>query len=431
MSLRSLLSRWMPARSGPAPERWAAPRSLDRGRVGRPQIALDEHGNALAAWHHRGQDHEGVYICRFHADQGAWDIVPRRLDSARTAARSPELAMNVRGEMAVVWHEQEGEVARVCARHMLGSAETWVPYPMTLQAAPGEVFSLHTAMDERGGIQAVWCHGGGGTYRVYASGYDPETGTWDAQPTPLGPAVGEPVYPQLALARGGHGLAVWSEGRGGEGRLVASHYDPGGRCWSDRPTLVAPSPASTVRMALDARGAAIVLWVAEGEGGLQALHASHLNPHTVEWTAAPVLTTGRSILWPLVGLDDHGRAHALWRQEVAGSMKLFTKACRAGRWEEQRFLLVEDLGQSEAHALTVNAAGQALAVWCQSQGIQASVCVRRFDGATWTPRPLLLGVPGRSVRDPAAALTASGHVAVIWRQGDEANGLILTAVGEA
>jgi hypothetical protein len=384
----------------------------------------------LAAWHHRGQDHEGVYICRFHADEQSWDLVPRRLDSARTEARAPELAMNIRGEVAVVWHERDGEQVRVCARHMMGAVETWVPYPLTLQLAPGEVFGLHAAMDDAGSIQAVWCQGAGGQYQVFASGYDPVTGVWDATPIPLGPATLAPTYPQVALNRSGHGLVVWSEGQGGQGRLLACHYDPGARCWSDRPTLVADAFAGYVRMALDPRGGAVVLWVG-GEGALQALHASHLDPRTIEWTQAPVLTTGRSILWPLVGLDGRGRAHALWRQEVAGSMKLFTKSCTDGHWDQHRFLLVEDLGQSEAHALTVNAAGQALAVWCQSQGDQASVCVRRFDGTLWNPRPLLLGAPGRNVRDPAAALTASGRVAVVWRQGGEADGLILTAVGQA
>jgi hypothetical protein len=430
MSFQELLTRWLPPKTRPGAERWAAPRVLDRGRVGRPQIAMDEHGHALAAWHHRGQDQEGVYICWFHADRGAWDLVPRRLDSARTEARAPELAMNVRGEVAVVWHEREGEVTRVCARHMLGAAETWVPYPLTLHAAPGEVVSLHAAMDDQGGIQTVWCHGRGGSYRVFACGYDPDAGAWDAAPTPLGQDFAEPVYPQLALTRSGHGLVVWSEGRRSEGRLVACHYDPSGRCWSDRPTPVAPSAAGYIRLALDPRGGAIALWVAEGDGGLQALHASHFDPHSLEWRAGPVLASGRSILWPLVGLDDQGGAHALWRQEVAGAKKLFTKRFAGGHWDEHRFPLVEDLGQSEAHALMVNAAGQALAVWCQNQGAQASVCVRRFDGQAWSARPLLLGAPGREARDPAAALTAAGHVAVVWRQGGETDGLILTAVGE-
>jgi len=433
MSLRTLLNRLTSPRP-PAAGAWGAPRVLDRGQVGRPQIAVDDHGNAMAAWHHRGADHEGVYICRYYADQRAWDVVPRRLDSARTQAHAPEIAMNVRGEMAVVWQEQEGPQARVCARHMLGSADTWVPYPLTLQARPGEVHSLHTGMDLAGNIHAAWCQGQPGEYRVYTCGYQAEDGGWDPEPTALGDPSPAPLFPQLAVDRGGQGLVVWSEERDGSGdhRIVACHYDGGGRCWSDRPTLVAQGRATYLRMALDGRGNAVVVWVEEGEAGLRTLHASHLDGRTIEWTPTPRLTTGRAILWPQVGLDGRGRAHAVWRQESAGVMKLFTKRFAEGQWDEQRTPLVEDLGQSQAHALSVNAQGQALVVWSQIQEDRSSVCLRRFDGVAWNAHPLLLGTPGRKeIRDPGAVLSPSGHVAAIWRQGDAGDAVIVSAVGQA
>lgn len=433
MSLRSLLNRLTASKPKTLAGTWGAPRVLDRGRVGRPQIAVDDQGNAIAAWHHRGQADEGVYICRYYADQRGWDVVPRRLDSARTQAHAPEIAMNVRGEMAVVWQEQEGPQAKICARHMLGSAETWVPYPLTLQSLPGEVHSLHTAMDLAGNIHAVWCLGQPGSYRVYACGYQAEEGGWDAQPTPLGDPSPDPLFPQLAVDRGGQGLVVWgSEAPGGGHRILACHYDAGGRCWSDRPTLVAKGRATYLRMAQDGRGNAIVLWVEDGNTGIQSLHASHLDGKTVEWAPALRLTTGRAILWPQVGLDGQGRAHAVWRQGAAGAMKLFTKRFAGGRWEEQRTPLVENLGQSRAHALSVNAQGQALVIWSQIQEAQSSICLRRFDGTTWGPNPLLLGTPSRKeVQDPGAVLSPHGHVAAIWRQGDAGDAVIVSAVGQA
>ena len=232
MSLRTLLNRLTSPNAKGSAGTWGAPRELDRGRVGRPQIAVDDHGNAMAAWHHRGEVEEGVYICRYYADQRSWDVVPRRLDSARTQAHAPEIAMNVRGEMAVVWQEQEGPQARVCARHMLGSAETWVPYPLTLQALPGEIHSLHTGMDLAGNIHALWCLGPARRLprlhlRVPARRRVPGI----PEPTPLGDPSPMPLFPQLAVDRGGQGLAVWSEERadGRHHRLVASHYDAGGR----------------------------------------------------------------------------------------------------------------------------------------------------------------------------------------------------------
>ncbi|WP_243295409.1 hypothetical protein [Geothrix mesophila] len=429
MSFRSLLSRLLPRKPAPTAGTWERPRALDRGRVGRPQIAMDDQGNALAAWHHRSSDHEGVYICRYHADQRSWDVVPRRLDSARTQAQAPEIAMNCRSELAVVWHEQEGDQVRVCARHMLGSQETWVPYPMTLQAASGEVHSLHTAMDLQGNIHVVWCHGTPGAYRIYTSGYRADDGGWDPQPIPLGDPSSEPMFPQLAVNDAGQGLVAWDAGGN---RIVACHYDPGGRCWSDRPTRVAEGRSIYLRMAVDARGNAIVLWVEEGEAGIRTLQASHLDARRIEWTRAPRLSSGRAILWPQVGMDARGGAHLVWRQEAAGLMKLYAKRFAEGRWDEQRTLLVEDAGHSQAHALAVNPEGHAVVLWLQRQAAQAMVCVRRFDGRAWSARPLLLGTPSRKdIQNPGAVLAPGGHVAVIWRQGDPQDGFILSAMGQA
>ena len=433
MSLRSLLTRLMPGRPGASTGSWERPRVLDRGQVGRPQIAMDDQGNALAAWHHRNQADEGVYICRYYADQRGWDVVPRRLDTARTQAQAPEIAMNCRSELAVVWHEQEEGQVRICARHMLGSEETWVPYPMTLQVAPGQVHSLHTAMDLAGNIHAVWCLGVPGDYRVYTSGFHAGEGAWDAEAIPLGEASPDPLFPQLALSDAGQGLVIWStEGPAPGDRIVACHYDRSARSWSDRPTLVAPGRSTYLRMAMDARGNAIVLWVEKGEGGVMTLHASHLDGRTIEWTQAPLLSSGRDILWPQVGLDAQGRAHAVWRQETRGAMKLFAKQYAGGRWDEQRTALVEDLGDSQAHALSVNPRGQALVLWLQNQGAQSTVCVRRFDGRAWSARPVLLGAPSRrEIQSPGVVLSPGGQVAAIWRQGGAADGYIVSAMGQA
>ena len=434
MSLQSLLRRWLPeSASHPVKTPWATPRVLDRGQVGRPQIALDDQGNALAAWHHRGEEGEGIYICRYHPDGRGWDLVPRRLDSARTQALAPEIAMNCRCELAVIWHEQEGPRARVCARHMLGAEDTWVPYPVHLQDAPGQISCLHTAMDPQGNIQAVWCLGEPGAYQVYTSGYSAEEATWDLQPTPLGGPSPQPLFPQLAVNGTGTGLVVWSTEGAPEGDgLVACHYDPGSRCWSDRPTAVAPGRATHLRLALDVRGNAIVLWVEEGGRGQQQLRASHLDGLRIEWTLVPPLAAGQGIRWPQVGLDGQGRAHAVWRQEAAGRMKLYAKRFHHGHWDAQRTLLVEDLGQSQAHAHSTNELGPARVVWRQDQGDQTLVCARRFDGEAWGPRPVLLGAPShREVQTPAAMLSQGDQIGVIWRQGDPKHGAILTAVGQA
>jgi len=113
-------------------------------------------------------------------------------------------------------------------------------------------------------------------------------------------------------------------------------------------------------------------------------------------------------------------------------MKLYAKRFVGGTWDAQRTLLVEDVGQSQAHTLAVNTEGHALVIWLQTLGPQTTVCIRRFDGRGWSPRPIPLSTSSRSgFQNPGAVLSPSGHVAVIWRQGDAQEGAILTALGQA
>lgn len=185
-------------------------------------------------------------------------------------------------------------------------------------------------------------------------------------------------------------------------------------------------------MAMDAHGNAAVLWVQSAPGGLKRLLACHLNGRTVEWTTAPMLASGAALLWPQVELDGQGRAHAVWRQEAAGMVKLFAKRFVAGRWEPQATLLMDEVGDCQAHALSVNAQGHALAIWLQSTEAKTMVYVRRFDGKAWSPRPILLGASGRAAfQDPGVVLSPDGRFAVIWRQGDASRGSIFSAIGQA
>lgn len=433
MSLRNLFDRLTSGRSDKSSGSWAAPYLLDAGPVGRPKLAVDGHGNLLAAWHHRGEGRESVFICRYRPESG-WDLVPRRLDTAMTAAQSPEVVVNGRGEMAVLWQEHEGPDARVCARNLVAAEETWVPHPVKLMEAPGEINGLQACMDKEGSILAVWCHGTGGRYRIYASTFNPHGG-WDRHATPLGPVATRPLFPQLAISRSGQGLVAWDQDEEGESKLLASHYTPDMRCWSDHPIEVALGRAAHLRMDMDWRGNAIVLWVEDTPAG-QRLNVNHLDSSSLDWTVHEPLALGANIQWPQIGMDDRGNAIAVWRQSgqnAAQTMKLMARRCVAGRWEGRVEPLVADLGQSRFHTLAVGWEGEAIVIWAQWQNQQSAVYVRRFGPEGWSPRPVLLGSPGehRDIQDPQVFLAGKGKVAAIWRQGDPQRGAILSAVGKA
>jgi hypothetical protein len=426
MSFRSLLDRLNPLKPQAAGN-WKAPRALDQGPVGGPHIAMDDQGNALAAWHHRSSSSESVYICRYHAQDGNWDLVPRRLDSTLSDAKEPEVAMNGRGEIAVLWHQDSDGQAQICARHFLGNAETWVPYPMALMTAPGKTSGLQCAMDPSGNITAVWVHSLGREHRILASRYDGRQGSWQSSPVVLGPASEDLLHPKLAVNRQGSVLVVWSAFHDTMGGLYASYCTLGE--WSEQPIRIAQGFSRTHHLAMDERGNAILLWVSQERGADQQLKASHMDPRTLTWRTSSALATSPAIQLPQVGMDAQGNAWAVWRQEGAGASKLFARRFHQSQWEPRPVALDPELGNSLTHSLSVSAQGHAAVVWSQNRGGQSSLFARRFRGGAWDPNPVMLGQPSpKMVQFPGAFIAPNGSVAAIWRQGSASEGSIMSAV---
>jgi hypothetical protein len=422
--LRSLIDRLV-SRKPADTVTWKAPRVLDQGPVGRPQIAMDEAGNAIAAWHHKGDKTEAIYTCRYRGPRSGWDMVPRRLDSALSGAVAPEIATNARGEIAVVWQEDEGPNTRILVRTVITQEETWAPYPVVIANLPGEVKGLQAAMDPLGNLHVAWCQINQGVSQVQATVSRPGGEGWEPL-QPLGPAGHLPIYPQLAVNRNGHALVVWSEGN----RIMASHHERTLGAWSDRPTEVANGVAMHLRMDLDDSGNAMVLWTTLAQGK-QVLNASYLSGVTVDWRPPQQLASGEAVQWPQVGLDGRGGAFAAWRQGASGVMKLFARRFKDGAWEQALEPMSSDLGQSKFHSLSVSEKGAAV-LWSQTHEGMTTIYARRFLNGAWVPAPMQLGAPAaREVQDPWVFMADSGDVAAVWRQGGASRGAIVTAVGEA
>ena len=65
------------------------------------QVAIDNAGNALAAWRARDLEH-GIRVSRYDAAAGAWDM-PVLLTGAPGTASLPQLAMDAAGNALLVW----------------------------------------------------------------------------------------------------------------------------------------------------------------------------------------------------------------------------------------------------------------------------------------------------------------------------------------
>ena len=160
---------------------------------------------------------------------------------------------------------------------------------------PGLVRHLQVAVDRRGDALVVWLHEKVGRIEVMAHSFSTRGEAWEKEPVILGLPSDPMASPRLAANQREHAMVLW-EGQDSlfEG-LLASHYWPSDRIWSDRPVPVVAHAAHHHQVAMDDHGNALALWIHAPYGQRGALEASFYNVQEGDWSEPVTLTTAQEI----------------------------------------------------------------------------------------------------------------------------------------
>jgi len=235
-------------------------------------------------------------------------------------------------------------------------------------------------------------------------------------PEPLTVHTARPgLTPDVAMDDQGRAVAVWSQSAGSAFRPFASSYTPyvGWSAPVELDTLRAGN-AEQPAVAMNAAGRAVAVWVLRN--GAQAdLYAAEYAPG--EGWSAPRVVESRSepVSTPRVAVDDAGNALAVWRQSDGTAESAWTARLPVGVGWSAPLLLETDTGAVTAPTLAAVPTGEALAAWTQPDaGGTARVRASRFaPGMGWTVAEQL---PEAATQAPvAAALSLDGSAVVVFR----------------
>jgi hypothetical protein len=172
-------------------------------------------------------------------------------------------------------------------------------------------------------------------------------------------------------------------------------------------TDVSSSPA----LAVDARGDAVIAWTAYGAGGEQVRAAYRLAGRA--WQPPRTLSlTGEIADDPRVALDARGRALVVWRASPpsTGSSHLRLEMAargRTGSWGTAKMICA----CSANFAFAMNASGQTLVVWSpESGGLWAKI---RSATGRWSMRQEISSIGSADFYLPVA-LNSRGAAVVAW-----------------
>ena len=144
------------------------------------------------------------------------------------------------------------------------------------------------------------------------------------------------------------------------------------------------------------------------------------------WSSAAQVGNGgdTTAFRPKVAFDVNGNAFAVWHQfdfAVNHFNILASHYTANAGWDSPVALQSAGVQESVEPQIGVDAQGNALAVWTQSDGIRSRIVSSRFiAGVGWTTsRPVDLGAGSATTGDaldPQIALDARGNALVLWRQ---------------
>ncbi len=207
----------------------AAGAPVDSHPIANPRPALSESGEAAVVW--TQEDGKGaipVFLAT-RTKEGVWSR-PKALDDSFSPAvgiaRCAQLAFGPRGDLTVIWYQDQGEGDAVFAARR-DATGTWLEdgkHPARLSATDAIAYAPALAVGPEGGIVAVFTEEAKGLARIAArrtAGGEPTWGD-EAMLSPVGEAVSDPA---VAIGPGDRTVVAWAQGQFGQARIAVARVE--------------------------------------------------------------------------------------------------------------------------------------------------------------------------------------------------------------
>ncbi len=395
---------------------------------GDPAVAIDATGNAVAVWRETLSDStRNAVMATRHEAGGAWSK-PMTIDNTIGSSGPPQLAMAPNGTAVAAFTQfasNQGGQQLVVTNRFTGS--TWGG-PMTLSTTGLTPEDPFIALGDDGEATLVF-RAADGTYprpwaaRSSASGVfaDPVEMQNDAQPG---------LFASVTVSTSGDAVMTWIESTGAPSAAAvwASRHHAG--VW-DAPVRISPDNGLALVQAVlgtDASGDVVALWSQRvGDASTPyALRSARMNGSTGTWSTPITVSDGaHEVTGPRLSVNAAGEAAAVWFETNHGVVaSRFSSS--TSTWGAP-VLLQAASGQVAypSPSVGIDAKGNAVASWVQPTG--ATPAPRLFAAhlssdagatGTWSAPIDLLTDPSATpyAAETQLSVDASGEAVVVWHQ---------------
>ena len=180
--------------------------------AGKPQIAIDANGNALAVWNRfNGGSRNDIWANRYTAATTTWGTALLIETGNAGTAENPTIAIDANRNGVALWNHFDGARYDVMATHYVTATGTWGQAAISLAASAVSSGDMRVAIDDSGNALVVWRHEEGFTRAdIWANRYTASVG-WGTAALIETDNAGSAIRPQIAMDCSGNAIAVWDQ----------------------------------------------------------------------------------------------------------------------------------------------------------------------------------------------------------------------------
>lgn len=266
------------------------------------------------------------------------------------------------------------------------------------------------ATDGAGNAIALWAQASGGWPSLWTSRFVPGRGWSAAEPIEPVNVLQQPDGHHLAVDTAGNALAVWIRA----GDVWANRYTTGAGWGTPQQLESGAGPAASARVAIDADGFGMAIWVQES-AGVDTVWSSRYVPGTGWGTPTPIGSGSAQELQPRIGADGSGNFMVAWRRFDGAAATLWNQRyTRATGWGTAAPLHPANTSDTYSLNLAVDPAGNGVATWHQHDGTFSQVWASRYAaGSGWSSPMRLDDGPGDAFGSQVA-MDGAGNALAVW-----------------
>lgn len=234
--------------------------------------------------------------------------------------------------------------------------------------------------------------------------------------------LGNAADARIEVADGGFVAAAWRQ----NGDVCARLWE--GHSWSPAQNVSEGSPpATTLALAVNNSGTVVVAW----EAGDGFVYANRRDGQT--WVGASAINTEDQLIGfgeapPEVAVSESGAAIIVATLVIDSEVRATASHWIADQWSVPQVIDTQHPIEFSSNVqVAVDDAGQAIAVWQQSDGNLVTVRANYWDGQAWIGPEQIDADADKAGTTPDIDLDSEGNAVAIWRLSDGSTRRIETA----